>query len=36
MGNVIEQLADSVEVTSGGPEPGEFLNVRLAYTNGGS
>jgi hypothetical protein len=32
---VIEQLADSVEVTSGGPEPGEFLNVRLAY-NGGS
>jgi hypothetical protein len=36
VGNVIEQLADSVEVTSDGPEPGEFLNVRLAYTNGGS
>jgi hypothetical protein len=28
-------LADSVEVTSGGPEPGEFLNVRLAYSDGG-
>ena len=36
VGNVIEQLADSVEVTSGGPEPGEFLNVRLAYSNGGT
>jgi len=31
VGNVIEQLADSVEVHSAGPEPGEFLHVRLAY-----
>jgi serine/threonine-protein kinase RsbW len=36
VGNVIEQLADSVEVTSDGPEPGEFLNVRLAYIDGGT
>jgi hypothetical protein len=36
VGNVIEQLADSVEVTRSGPEQGEYLNVRLAYTNGGS
>jgi serine/threonine-protein kinase RsbW len=35
VGNVIEQLADSVEVTTEGPEAGEFLNVRLAYANGG-
>lgn len=34
VGNVIEQLADSVEVTTAGPQDGEFLHVRLAYANG--
>jgi hypothetical protein len=33
VGNVIEQLADSVEVTSAAPQPGEFLHVRLAYAD---
>ena len=33
VGNVIEQLADSVEVTSASPEAGEFLHVRLAYAD---
>jgi hypothetical protein len=33
VGNVIEQLADSVEVLSASPRPGEFLHVRLAYAD---
>jgi hypothetical protein len=33
VGNVIEQLADSVEVSSASPQPGEFLDVCLAYVD---
>lgn len=36
VGNVLEQLADSVEVTTAGAQAGEFLHVRLAYANGSS
>jgi hypothetical protein len=33
VGNVIEQLADSVEISSASPQPGEFLHVRLSYVD---
>jgi hypothetical protein len=33
VGNVIEQLADTVEVSSASPQPGEFLDVCLAYVD---
>jgi serine/threonine-protein kinase RsbW len=34
VGNVIEQLADELSISPGGE--GEFLDVRLAYANGGA